>query len=45
MYEALGLGWGNSVLGFVAVAFIPLPFLFYLYGERIRNAKIWEIAL
>jgi hypothetical protein len=45
MYRALGLGWGNSVLGFIAVAFIPLPFLFYVYGEQIRKAKIWEIAL
>jgi hypothetical protein len=45
MYRALGLGWGNSVLGFIAVAFIPLPFLFYVYGEQIRKAKSWEIAL
>lgn len=37
MYAALGLGWGNSLLGFVALALIPIPALFYIYGERIRN--------
>ena len=43
MYQALGLGWGNSVLGFIAVAFAPLPLLFYLYGERIRTSKRFQV--
>ncbi|TVY13955.1 Efflux pump rdc3 [Lachnellula arida] len=25
LYNRLGLGWGNSVLGFIAVLFIPVP--------------------
>jgi len=25
MYDSLGVGWGTSVLGFIAVAFIPVP--------------------
>ncbi|THW79947.1 MFS general substrate transporter [Aureobasidium pullulans] len=37
MYDALGLGWGNSLLGFVALALLPIPVVFYWYGERIRN--------
>lgn len=41
MYEALGFGWGNSVLGFIAVAFIPVPWLFSIYGERIRTR--WQV--
>ncbi|PNH47869.1 hypothetical protein VD0004_g547 [Verticillium dahliae] len=36
MYNALGLGWGNSLLGFLSAAMIPLPLLFYLYGARLR---------
>lgn len=36
MYAALGLGWGNSLLGFIALALIPLPVVFYKYGKRIR---------
>jgi len=37
MYAALGLGWGNSTLGFIAVAMIPAPFMIYKYGEKIRK--------
>ena len=38
MYNALGLGWGTSLLGFIAVAFIPVPFIFWVYGKRIRES-------
>lgn len=37
MYASLGIGWGNSVLGFIALALAPLPWFFYLFGERIRQ--------
>ncbi|KAG9591916.1 MFS multidrug transporter-like protein, partial [Aureobasidium melanogenum] len=37
MYNALGYGWGNSVLGFIAVGIgIPAPFLLWKFGERLR---------
>lgn len=37
MYAKLGLGWGNSLLAFVALAFSPVPFVFFTYGEQIRE--------
>ncbi|KAF7557269.1 hypothetical protein G7Z17_g806 [Cylindrodendrum hubeiense] len=37
LYEKLGLGWGNSVLGFICLAFTPVPWLFYRYGETLRT--------
>jgi MFS family permease len=37
MFQTLGLGWGNSLLGFVAVAFIPVPIVFSRYGQAIRE--------
>jgi hypothetical protein len=37
MYQSLGLGWGNSMLGFLAVAFIPVPALLFKYGKNIRT--------
>ncbi|ETS86082.1 hypothetical protein PFICI_04107 [Pestalotiopsis fici W106-1] len=37
MYDKLGWGWGNSLLGFVALAFAPLPWIFGVYGARIRK--------
>ncbi|KAH6716781.1 major facilitator superfamily domain-containing protein [Leptodontidium sp. 2 PMI_412] len=37
MYTALGLGWGNSVLGFIAIGLIPAPLLIYRFGGKIRK--------
>ncbi|KAF2662249.1 polyamine transporter 4 [Lophiostoma macrostomum CBS 122681] len=42
MYSTLGLGWGNSLLGFIGFAFMPVPFLFWKYGETIR--KRWPVV-
>ncbi|KAI1175058.1 major facilitator superfamily domain-containing protein [Nemania sp. FL0916] len=38
LYDSLGLGWGNSLLGFICVAMIPLPAIFYKLGARLRKA-------
>lgn len=43
MYNALGVGWGTSVLGFIAVAFIPMPLVFWIFGERIRKSKFAQV--
>lgn len=37
MYRGLGIHWASSIPAFVATACIPLPFLFYRYGEAIRK--------
>lgn len=37
LYADLGLGWGNSVLGFIGVAFLPVPLFFYRYGGWLRE--------
>ncbi|KAI0378626.1 MFS general substrate transporter [Hypomontagnella monticulosa] len=37
LYANLGLGWGQSVLGFICLAFTPVPWLFYHYGEYLRT--------
>ncbi len=37
MYEALGYGWGNSLLGFVTLALIPMPMLLSRFGGRLRQ--------
>ncbi|KAI2736501.1 hypothetical protein DTO013E5_8561 [Penicillium roqueforti] len=43
MFGNLGLGWGNSLLGFLALAFIPVPIVFIKYGKVIREK--WPIDL
>jgi len=44
LYSDLGYGWGNSLLGFVALLFVPVPMLFMRYGERIRKRARIEIV-
>ncbi|CAK7233151.1 hypothetical protein SCUCBS95973_008497 [Sporothrix curviconia] len=41
MYDKLGLGWGNSLLGFIAMVLVPAPFFIQKYGEYLR--KRYEI--
>ncbi|KAF1967775.1 hypothetical protein BU23DRAFT_482371 [Bimuria novae-zelandiae CBS 107.79] len=36
MFDRLGLDWGMSLPSFIAVAMIPIPYLFYIFGKRIR---------
>ncbi|KAI5457088.1 major facilitator superfamily domain-containing protein [Mariannaea sp. PMI_226] len=36
MYDKLGLGWGNTMLGLIAVGLIPIPFYIQRRGERLR---------
>jgi MFS family permease len=43
LYADLGLGWGNSVLGFIGVAFLPVPFFFYRYGGWLRKRFAVEL--
>jgi MFS family permease len=45
MYNALGWGWGNSLLGFVALAFAPVPWILGIYGARIRKLKHFQVKL
>jgi MFS family permease len=37
MMENLHVYWGVSVFAFIALAMIPVPWIFSIYGERLRN--------
>lgn len=37
MYHNLGVDWASSTLGFLAIAFIPIPFVLYKYGATLRK--------
>lgn len=45
LYEALGVGWATSVLGFCAVGLAPVPWLFWRFGERVRKSSRYETSL
>ncbi|KXX76209.1 Polyamine transporter 4 [Madurella mycetomatis] len=36
MFSVLGVGWASSLLGFVSVVLVPVPWVLYKYGKRIR---------
>ena len=37
MYERLGYQWASSLLAFIALACCAIPYVFYFFGERIRQ--------
>jgi MFS family permease len=43
MYSSMGLGWGNSLLGFICVAMIPVPTLIYKYGGKLRKSQRFKL--
>ncbi|KAF2157531.1 MFS general substrate transporter [Myriangium duriaei CBS 260.36] len=45
LYKNLGLGWGNSVLGFIAAAMIPLPLILMKYGGKVRTNPRFQVRL
>jgi hypothetical protein len=39
MYKNLGVHHAPTVLAAIATAFLPVPYLLYFFGERIRGAS------
>ena len=37
MFKALGVQWAGTLLGCVAVVMVPIPILFWKYGQKIRE--------
>ncbi|RXG43604.1 hypothetical protein VDGE_01203 [Verticillium dahliae] len=37
MYEALGIGWGNTVLGIISAVMIPVAYAIIRYGQHLRQ--------
>ncbi|RYP23203.1 hypothetical protein DL767_008886 [Monosporascus sp. MG133] len=44
-YQKLGVEWATSVLGFLAVAMIPLPFVLFKYGRALRGRSGYETVV
>ncbi|PNY28265.1 major facilitator superfamily transporter [Tolypocladium capitatum] len=45
LFQVLGLGWGNSLLGFIALAMWPIPPLLFYYGEKLRMHPKFQVKL
>ncbi|KAL9949816.1 hypothetical protein ACHAQF_008528 [Verticillium nonalfalfae] len=44
LYSNLGVGPGSSIFAGFAVLLVPVPFVFYVFGERLRAANKWSKA-
>lgn len=42
MYHNIGVGPGSSITGGFAALLIPVPFVFYIFGKRIRARSKWS---
>jgi DHA1 family multidrug resistance protein-like MFS transporter len=45
MYQRLGVDWATSLLGFLCLAMLPFPVLFYMHGEKLRQKGKFAFAL
>lgn len=41
MYNRLGYEWASSLLGFLAILLVPIPFVFFYWGKEIRLRSPW----
>ena len=44
LYHNIGVGPGSSITGGFAALLIPVPFVFYVFGKRIRAGSKWSKA-
>lgn len=45
MFHKLGIPWASSLLGFISVVLLPIPYLFYIYGPSIRKRGRFTAAV
>ncbi|KAJ4326248.1 hypothetical protein N0V94_000195 [Neodidymelliopsis sp. IMI 364377] len=45
MYSALGIGWATSLLGFLSVLMLPIPWVFYRWGPKIRARSRYPVVM
>ncbi|PNY26872.1 Polyamine transporter 4 [Tolypocladium capitatum] len=42
MYRALGINWATSLLGFASLTLLPIPWVLFKFGPRIRAKSKYE---
>ncbi|KAK2040175.1 major facilitator superfamily transporter [Colletotrichum somersetense] len=42
MYTNLGIGWASSLLGFIALVLMPVPWAFFKFGRVIRQRSTFD---
>jgi DHA1 family multidrug resistance protein-like MFS transporter len=44
MYKGIGINYGETLVGCIAVVLVPLPFIFHFYGRKIRAKSTFAPA-
>lgn len=44
LFVNLGVHWGSSLIGFIALGMVPIPYVLYLFAEKIRTGKVDPFA-
>lgn len=42
MFEQLGVEWASTVFACIAAVMIPVPFLFFVWGKKVRARGEWS---
>jgi hypothetical protein len=42
MYHRLGIDWATSLLGFISIALMPVPWVLFKYGRKIRSRSSYD---
>lgn len=42
IYERLGIAWATSLLGFVTIALMPIPWVLFKFGRPIRARSKYD---
>ncbi|KAF1358460.1 MFS general substrate transporter [Lizonia empirigonia] len=45
MYSSLGIAWATSLLGFLSVLMLPIPWIFYKWGPKIRARSRYPVVM
>lgn len=42
MYHNIGVDWGVTIFGCISAILIPVPFMFFFWGKKIRARGDWS---
>ncbi|KAI1815490.1 major facilitator superfamily domain-containing protein [Poronia punctata] len=44
MYRNLGVAWASSLLGFISILLLPVPWLLFKFGKTVRSKSKYQVA-
>jgi hypothetical protein len=44
VYDRLGIDWATSLLGFISLALLPIPWILFKWGSQIRKKSAYKIV-